>query len=208
MKEKDKVFRIGITGGIGAGKTLVCEIFQRMGIPVYNADDRAKLLMVSDPGLADAIRFHFGPESYTNGLLNRQYLARHVFNDREKLALLNSLVHPAVRKDYETWAENQTAAFCLKEAALLFETGSFRDQHKNILVYAPEELRINRVLKRDPHRSAAEVKAIMDKQMDEEEKRKHADLVIVNDEKQLLLPQVLHVFELIKPEDKAPRIHE
>lgn len=190
--------RIGVTGGIGAGKTLVCEIFRKMGVPVYNADNRAKSLMTYDTELASAIVSHFGEESYKNGVLNRQYLARHVFNDKEKLAILNSLVHPVVKKDYEAWVESQNTAFCLKEAALLFETGSYRDQHKNILVYAPEDLRIRRTLKRDPHRSSTDVRAIMEKQMDEEEKRKLADFVIVNDEKQLLLPQALQIFELIQ----------
>lgn len=192
------MLQIGITGGIGAGKTVVCNIFSRMGIPVYNADERARELMTSDPVLINKIKEKFGPASYNRNELNRVYLARHVFNDREKLSLLNSLVHPVVGRDYQAWSEKQEAEFLLKEAALLFETGSYRDLDKNILVYASESTRMARILKRDPHRSEKDVEAIMGNQMPEEEKKQLADLILFNDDNSLLLPQALRVFELVR----------
>lgn len=192
--------QIGITGGIGSGKSLVCKIFQQLSIPVYDADSHAKRLMTTDGILISAIKKEFGDLSYhPDGGLDRLYLANHVFSDENKLALLNSLVHPRVKVDYEQWVKkHHSCRYVIKEAALLFEAGSDKELDKIIVVHAPEDLRINRVIKRDEHRTVDQIKAIVEKQMPEDEKLKRADFIIVNDETQLLIPQVLQLHEQFK----------
>jgi dephospho-CoA kinase len=185
--------QIGITGGIGSGKSLVCKIFSTLGIPVYDADSHAKELMTTDGILVSSIKKEFGDLSYhADGSLNRTYLANSVFNNEKKLGLLNSLVHPRVAADYAKWvSENKGSGYVIKEAALLFEAGTYRSLDKVILVSAPERVRIQRVLKRDLHRSVEQVMGIVEKQMAEDEKLKLANHVIVNDESELVIPQVL-----------------
>jgi dephospho-CoA kinase len=201
----NKPLQIGITGGIGSGKSLVCKIFQQLGVPIYDADSHAKELMTTDGILISAIKKEFGDLSYRpDGALNRTYLADRVFNDEKRLVLLNSLVHPRVRYDYEKWvASHNHSRYVLKEAALLFEAASDKTLDKIIVVHAPEELRIKRVLlHRDRHRTVEQIKGIVEKQMPEEEKMKRADYIIVNDETELIIPQVLKLheaFTAIKP---------
>lgn len=192
-----KQLQIGITGGIGSGKSLICRIFQSLGAPIYDADSHAKNLMTTDGILVDQIKKEFGTLSYDEkGGLNRKYLSEAVFNDEEKLRKLNSLVHPRVAVDYDRWlAGNKGNAYVIKEAALLFESGSSASLDKIILVTAPEEMRVTRVLKRDPHRTKADVRKIIGNQMSEEEKLKRADIVIRNNETELLVPQVLKLHE-------------
>lgn len=187
--------QIGITGGIGSGKSLVSRIFACLGISVYDADSRAKAVMTTDGILISAIRKEFGGLSYhADGSLNREYLARHVFNDPERLEVLNKLVHPRVADDYNRWLrEHRSENYVLKEAALLYESGSYKLLDGVITVYAPEGLRIERVLQRDLHRSADQVKAIIRSQMSDEEKVKRADYVIHNDETHMVIPQVLEL---------------
>ena len=189
--------QIGITGGIGSGKSLVCRIFRQLGVPVYDADSHAKELMTTDGILISGIKKEFGDLSYhPDGALNRVYLADHVFQDQKKLELLNSLVHPRVKADYEKWVEqNKTAHYLLKEAALLFEAGTDKTLDKIIVVHAPVELRVKRVQYRDAHRTVDQIKAIVEKQMPEDEKLKRADYIIVNDETELVIPQVLKLHE-------------
>lgn len=189
--------QIGITGGIGSGKSLICRIFQQLGIAVYDADSHAKNLMTTDGILMSGIKKEFGDLSYhPDGTLNRTYLAGNVFNDEKKLEVLNSLVHPRVKVDYENWLLGHGSdKYVIKEAALLFEAGTDKTLDKIIVVYAPEELRIKRVLLRDAHRTPEQVKAIIQKQLPEEEKLKRADFVIVNDETKLIIPQVLKLHE-------------
>ena len=143
--------RIGITGGIGSGKTTVCKIFESLGIPVYYADDRAKVLMTENKKLVDEIKKLIGDKSYfEDGSLNRQYIASVVFKNKNKLEQLNSLVHPAVAKDGILWQQSQSVVpYTLKEAALLIESGSFQALDYLITVWAPKETRIQRVIKRD-----------------------------------------------------------
>lgn len=193
----NKPLEIGITGGIGSGKSLVCKIFAKLGTPIYDADSHAKELMTTDGILVSAIKKEFGDLAYhPDGGLNRTYLASHVFNNQEKLDLLNSLVHPRVKVDYERWVEQHARhAYVVKEAALLFEAGSDKQLDAIIVVFAPEEMRINRVLKRDPHRTVDQVRDIIGKQMPEDEKIQRADYVVVNDESRLLIPQVLDLHE-------------
>jgi dephospho-CoA kinase len=189
----NKPLQIGITGGIGSGKSLVCKIFSHLGVPVYDADSHAKELMTTDGILISGIKKEFGDLSYhADGSLNRVYLANHVFHDPEKLAQLNRLVHPRVGADYEKWVRQKEGhAYVIKEAALLFEAATHQTLDEIIVVTAPEALRIKRVLGRDAHRTVEQIKAIVEKQMPEDEKLKRADHVIVNDETELIVPQVL-----------------
>jgi dephospho-CoA kinase len=187
--------QIGITGGIGSGKSLVCKIFKCFEIPVYDADSHAKDLMTTDGILVSNIKKEFGELSYnSDGSLNRKYLSLEVFNNPKRLKKLNGIVHPRVAEDYSRWVgRHQNYPYVLKEAALLFEAGSSRTLHKVIVVDAPESLRIERVLLRDPHRTKDQVIAIERNQMPLEEKVKRADFVVVNDEKVLLIPQVVEL---------------
>ena len=193
-----KPLQIGITGGIGTGKSLICKIFARLGVPVYDADSHAKALMTTDGILVSQIKKEFGDLSYhADGTLNRTFLGQHAFHDEENLAKLNKLVHPRVAVDYDRWIErHKDSTYILKEAALLFESGANRLLDKIIVVSAPENLRQKRVLKRDAHRSVEQFKAIVEKQMPEQEKMNQADYIIVNDDKMLVVPQVLELHAL------------
>lgn len=187
---------IGITGGIGSGKTTICRIFENLGVPVYYADERAKRLMVDNPKLVAQIKATFGAESYTSeGVLNRVYLANIVFKDNRKLQQLNALVHPAVFEAVKKWqAKHQSAPYTLKEAALLFESGSFRSLDKIICVYAPTDLRIERVSKRDQV-TAEQVRDRMDKQLSDYDKIALSDFVITNNGSKSLIRQVLSIHQ-------------
>ncbi len=185
--------KIGITGGIGSGKSTVCRIFEVLGIPVYYADDRAKWLMSNDEKLVGSIIDLFGENAYSQpgNILNRAFIADIVFNDKEKLSALNALVHPAVWQDGESWNEvHKNAPYTLKEAALLFESGGHHLMDKMITVFTPKETRIERVMKRDEC-TKEEVLARMGKQMPDEEKKEMADFVIYNDGEHSLIQQVL-----------------
>ena len=188
--------RLGITGGMGSGKSTVAAIFATLGIPVYQADDAAKRLMNEDETLKEQLKKHFGEAAYTNGRLNRSYMATEVFNSKNKLALLNSIVHPATISDGEKWMQQQTAPYAIKEAAIIFESGSQRWLDYIIGVYAPVTLRIYRSMKRDAI-SKEEVNARLNRQMDDDIKMKLCDTVIINDEQQALLPQVMKVHTAI-----------
>ena len=191
--------QIGITGGIGTGKSLVSRIFQCFGIPVYDADSHAKELMTTDGILISNIKKEFGELSYnSDGSLNRNYLSLRVFNDAEQLKKLNELVHPRVGIDYRRWVDSETdVPYVLKEAALLFEAGSNQQLDKVIVVQAPENIRIKRVLMRDRHRTEEQVRSIVKNQMPEEEKMKRADFIVRNDETVLLIPQVVELHNLL-----------
>lgn len=189
------MLRIGITGGIGSGKSVVARVFAALGVPVYDSDSRAKLVMATDLVLRAQLQEAFGSDAYdAAGQLNRPYLAKVAFNDAAQLARLNALVHPRVGEDFASWSATQAAAsqpYILKEAALLYESGAYRGLDAIITVFAPAEVRAARVLRRDSHRSAADVQAIMGKQLSEEEKLARAEHVVYNDDSQLVLPQVL-----------------
>ncbi len=189
--------QVGITGGIGSGKSLVCKIFRCLGVPTYDADSRAKYLMTTDTILISQIKKEFGNLAYNpEGVLNRKYLAEAVFSQSQQLAKLNHLVHPRVGEDYSNWvATHSGARYVIKEAALLFESGSALSLDKIISVYAPEATRVQRVLKRDAHRTTQAVKEVIQNQMNEEEKRDKADFVILNDDSKLVIPQVLQLHQ-------------
>lgn len=188
------MLKIGLTGGIGSGKTMVARIFELLGIPVYYADAAAKTIMNEDESLKALIIEHFGKAAYTDGTLNRAYISSIVFQNKEKLALLNSLVHPATIRAAEKWMQQQQAAYAIKEAALIFESGSQNGLDLVIGVYAPKSLRILRTMQRDTI-SRDEVLKRMSNQVNEELKMKLCDFVIYNNEQQLLIPQVIALHE-------------
>lgn len=197
MSPKPKL--VGITGGIGSGKSTVAKIFEILGIPVYYADDRAKSLMNHDSELKKQIIQEFGEESYTSdGDINRKYLASTVFSDPEKVKKINSLVHPAVGRDFEIWASIQSTPYVLKEAALIFETEGEKKLDAVINVSSPLKIRVNRVLMRDPHRSLEQINQIIDQQIPDEDKNERADFVIKNTENKMLIPQVLEIHQKLQ----------
>lgn len=183
--------RLGITGGIGSGKTTVCAIFERLGVPVYYADIRAKQLVDEDPEIRKAIVAEFGLESFKNNIYNRSFIASIVFNDRSKLEKLNGIIHPAVLNDWNKFCQQYAhLPYVVKEAAIMLETDSKNSIDEVALVFAPIDLRIKRVSSRDGA-GEAEIMARINAQMPEEEKLKLADYVIINDEKHSLIEQVM-----------------
>jgi dephospho-CoA kinase len=188
------VLKIGLTGGIGSGKTTIAKIFELLKVPVYYADEASKRLYHTDKELMASLKEHFGGDIYTNEELNRSKLAEIVFDNPEKLALLNSLVHPVTIKDAGEWMQQQTTPYIIKEAALLFEAGSASGLDYIIGVSAPQELRIQRVMDRDKTTKEAVLNR-MKRQMDEERKMSLCDFIINNDEQELVIPQVLKLHE-------------
>ncbi len=188
------MLKIGLTGGIGSGKSTVAKIFQTLGVPVYDADTVAKKLMNESPILHKKLTEVFGEETYTNGVLNKTYLSSKVFGNEEELKKLNKIVHPIVIQAGEDWMNAQTTAYAIKEAAIFFESGSAGGLDYMIGVYAPKALRIQRSMQRDGS-SREQVLTRMEQQLDEELKMKLCDFVIINDEQQMVLPQVLALHE-------------
>lgn len=187
--------KVGITGGIGSGKSTICRIFEVLGVPVYDADSQTKVLMQTYPPLVTAIKEAFGEEAYLeNGELNRAFLSNKVFKDASQLARLNAIVHPLAIQAAIDWALAQDAPYTLKEAALLFESGSYQHNDYNILVVADEEIRIQRVMERDGI-TREQVLDRISKQLPDEEKRKMADFIIDNSGTHPVLPQVLALHE-------------
>ena len=189
------MLKVGITGGIGSGKTTVCKIFELLGIPVFYADQAAKELMQHDEELKLKLMEKFGTDTYLpDGSINRTYLANIVFTDEAQLAALNAIVHPAVFSAFDQWLSKQSAQYVVKEAALLFESGSHQLCDFNVLVQAPEEIRIERVMKRDQI-TREQVMGRIAQQMSDEEKSKLADHLLMNDEKELLIPQIMNLHQ-------------
>lgn len=189
--------QVGVTGGIGSGKSVVCRIFACLGIPVYDADARAKELMTTDGILVEQIKKEFGTLSYrSDGSLDRTFLGQSVFGNPAQLKTLNALVHPRVAEDYRNWvAAHNDSPYLIREAALLFEAGVTVALGYVIVVSAPETTRIKRVLARDPHRTETDVRNIIGNQWPEEEKVKRADEIINNDDEHLVIPQVLRLHQ-------------
>lgn len=173
---------IGLTGGIGSGKTTVAKFIEEMGFPVYFSDDRAKEIVNDDEVLKNKIKELLGEEAYDeNGFYNIKYVSGIVFNDDEMRLQLNALIHPAVKIDFENWVENQNSEFVFKETALLFELKLNESCYKSVLVTADDNIRIKRVMDRD-QKTYREIEAVIDKQMPEKDKIKRADFVIFNNE--------------------------
>ncbi|HEY6162997.1 MAG TPA: dephospho-CoA kinase [Bacteroidia bacterium] len=191
---------IGITGGIGSGKSTVCRIFKTLGIPVFNADDEAKKLY-SEAEVRKKVTALLGEEVYRDGALDRAVVAKKVFSDKTLLAQLNNIIHPAVQEKFVQWCkENASAPYVIKEAAILFEAGSDKDTDAVITVTAPKELKIQRAMKRDGI-SAGEVEKRMKNQWSDEEKIKRSRFVIKNDEMELLIPQVMGIHKCIAEQE-------
>ncbi len=188
------MIKVGLTGGIGSGKTTTAKIFELLGVPVYYADDAAKKIMNEDKQLKAAIQKQFGEESYRDGELDRNYLASKVFNDSFQLEILNSLVHPATIRDASNWTSQQTTVYTIKEAALIFESGAAEGLDYVIGVSAPSQLRIKRTMERN-NVSYDEVVKRMNKQLDEKIKMKLCDFIVQNDEQQLLIPQIIELHQ-------------
>jgi len=186
------MLKIGITGGIGSGKTTVCKVFELLGIPVFYADTVAKSIMHTDSVLKQEVLKIFGEKSYfSDGELNRPYISSIVFNNESELTKLNALVHPAVFRAFDTWLSNHSdAPYIIKEAALLFETESYKMCDLSVLVISPEASRIRRIIARDGI-STEEILLRMDRQFTDEQKIKLADHILINDESRLLIPQIL-----------------
>ncbi len=189
------MLKVGITGGIGSGKSVVCQVFSALGIPVFNPDNAARYMMENDMGLLHSITQLFGAGICTDGKPDRAKIAAIVFNDPEKLQSLNNLVHPATISYAREWIEKQTAPYIIKEAAILFESGSYKDLDVIIGVYAPKELRIQRAMQRSGL-SREQALAIIARQMDEDEKMQRCDHVIINDDLTPVLPRVLELHGL------------
>lgn len=186
--------KIGITGGIGSGKSTVARVFETIGIPVYYADEAARRLMNEDETLKEKIIALLGPEAYVKGQLDRKYVGKTVFADRQKLQHMNAIVHPATIADGERWLRQQTTAYAIKEAAIIFESGTQGELDFIIGVSAPASLRLLRAMKRDQV-GREEVIARMNKQINEIIKMRLCDFVVYNDEQQLVIPQVLALHE-------------
>jgi dephospho-CoA kinase len=190
------MIKVGITGGIGSGKSIVCEVFRTLGIHVYVADFKAKALMNTDPLIKRALIARFGETLYTSGQINRKLLAGIIFEDKEALEFVNSIVHPAVAMDFNLWSNQfKNEPYVIEEAALLYESGAFKMMDKMITVYAPAELRINRVIERDSV-TVFQVMQRIENQISDEEKVKLSDFIIANDNKHSILEQVLNLHNI------------
>lgn len=188
------MIKLGITGGIGSGKSIVCKIFESLGYPIYNADDRAKWLVENDSDLKKNIILILGSESYIEDKYNRSFVSKTVFQNPDLLIKLNELIHPKVGNDFDKWAsENSNSKIIVKEAALIFESDSYKNLDKIITVIAPIEDRIDNILKRDTFRTKEEILKIINNQLSDKEKIDKSDFVIYNNSNELILPQILNI---------------
>lgn len=186
------MIKIGLTGGIGSGKTTVAKIFESFGIPIYNSDDRAKYLMNNDVKLKQSIIELFGQEAYLDQALNRSFIASEVFTNPDKLKQLNQLVHPVVGKDFKNWCAKQKGSIIIKEAAILIESGAHKGLDKIVVVTAPESIRIKRVVNRDKV-TEQHVRDRMKNQLTEKQRLEYADFIIDNGGGKSLIPQVQEI---------------
>ena len=190
------MFKVGLTGGIGSGKSTVARVFGVLGIPVFNADEESKRLLREDNGVKSAVIAAFGPSVYPSGELDRSALASIVFNDPDALAKLNGIAHPAVRKQLGRWVDEQRSPYMLVEAALMVDTGWYRSMDHLVTVIAPEAVRVKRVMARDGV-GEEQVLARLRNQVGEEQRLAVADSVIQNDGYELVIPQVLALHEML-----------
>jgi dephospho-CoA kinase len=188
------MLKIGLTGGIGSGKSTVAKIFELLQVPVYYADEASRRLYHTDPELMAQIKKHFGEDMYSEGKLNRSKMAEIVFNDPQKLELLNQLVHPPTLRDAQEWIRAQKAPYVIKEAALLFESGSAAGLDYIIGIQAPVAVRLKRVMDRDKT-TREEVLSRMNRQIDEDIKMRLCDFIVRNNEQELVIPQVLDLHQ-------------
>src|SRR5258706_701658 len=192
------MLKVGLTGGIGSGKTVVANIFKQLGVPVYEADAEARMLTGNNEEIKNEIKKNFGSEVFfKDGSLDRGKLASQVFSDQKKLSQLNSIIHPFVKQYFSDWLQQHNGSeYIIKVAAILFESGSDKGLDKIISVVAPDEIRIRRVVERD-NTAEEKVKSVMKNQLNDQERAKRSDYIITNDEHTLLIPQVLQLHQLI-----------
>lgn len=195
---------VGVTGGIGSGKSTVCRIFQSFGIPVYDADQRAKALYIESENVKSQVIELLGERAYKSDKPDKEYIANQVFGDNSKLEKLNQIIHPAVKSDFEDWYHSQNTTYVIKEAAIMIESGSYKQCYKLILVTAPKELRIKRVVERD-NTSADEVEKRMSNQMTDDEKRAYCDFEILNDGNSSLIEQVRDIHRQLLSFGQKPK---
>ncbi|MBD3637079.1 MAG: dephospho-CoA kinase [Crocinitomicaceae bacterium] len=188
---------VGITGGIGSGKSYVCQIIETMGYPVFYADAEAKKIINEDPSAIRAVTSVFGTEAYNKDGLNSTYIAQKVFKDNSLREELNAIIHPRVRQRFNDWALKSGSKIVFTEAAILFETGSYKNYDFICLITAPYDLKISRVKKRSGL-SEEEIKSRMDSQWSDEKKIPLADFIIINDESEPLLPQVVNMIKQVQ----------
>ena len=194
-----KPYLLGITGGIGSGKSTVSKIFEVLDIKIYQSDDMAKYLMENDNKLISSIINYFGKESYIDGKINKEYISQNVFYDKEKLKTINNLVHPVVINNFKKWCLiHKNEKILIKEAALLFESKSYKELDFVIYVCAEKKLRISRILKRDSYRTKDQIEHIIKSQLTDKESFEKADYILENNEKSLLLPEVIDLYEKIR----------
>jgi dephospho-CoA kinase len=193
------MLKIGITGGMGSGKTTVCKIFQCLNIPVYDADFEAKQLYHTDEQLREEIILNFGTDILLNHQINHRLLAAKIFDHPEKRQILNALVHPRVKAHSAAWFKNQEGPYAIKEAALLIESGGHLQLDSLIFVQASKETRIQRVLKRNPSWTVEEIQQRMNAQMNEDEKKSFCQFEIINEDPHLLIPQVMRIHQQLCP---------
>ncbi len=191
------MFKIGLTGGIGSGKTTVSRVFRNLGVPIFNSDLAAREIVNTHPKAVDAIKSNFGDSLYSSEGLDRKALASIVFNDPEELQKLNNIVHPLVAEAFDKWCNNhQSAPYIIKEAAILFESGAHQNLDRVIVVYTQKEERIKRIIQRDKT-SREEVESRMKNQWDDGTRNKLADFIIINDDLNKVLPQVMELHEVL-----------
>ena len=189
-------YLIGITGGIGSGKSTVSQIISHLGYKVYNSDARAQEIINDNKLIKDKLIESFGSNIYQGSKLNKRYVSKLIFNDESAKNKINSIVHPEVIDDFKNWVkENIIEKFLFKESALLFESSSYKDLDRTVYVYSDRKIRIERVKKRDPHRSRNEIEKIIQNQISSDEANKLTDYKLVNDEKKLLLPKVVRLLD-------------
>jgi len=187
-----KPYKIGLTGGIGSGKTTVAKVFKSLSIPVFNSDDCGRNLLLNNQAIINSVKKIFGTSILTKNKIDAKKLSTIIFSNKEKLELLNQIIHPQVIIEFEKWVKKQNSHYIIKESALLFESKTYHLLDKIILIKAPISLRIERVLKRD-NRSRIEIKKIINNQMKNRDNIKNVDYIINNNEKQLLTPQIIQV---------------
>jgi len=197
------MLRIGITGGMGSGKSTVCQMFSNLGVPVFSSDHEGRKLLNNDQEVIDKVREKFGSDMYTtNGSIDRERIGRLVFSDPKALESLSKIVHPKVNEAFNYWTRtHERSAYVLKEAAILFESGYYHDLDKIITVFAPKEVRIERVMKRDGM-NKQDIEKRMLLQYTDEERNKLADFIIINDHRSKLLEQVMELHEILLNESK------
>lgn len=191
------MLKIGVTGGIGSGKSECLKHFKTLGIPVYDSDARAKYIQDNNQEIKNITIKHFGIDSYTETGMNRKFMASILFNNKDKMEFYNSIIKPFIKKDFEDWCNIQNSPYIVKESAILFESGGNIGLDKVICVFAPLEIRIKRILKRDPHRSIEDINSIIDMQLSDDEKIKLSNYVIINDNIQDLHTQIIEIDKII-----------